>query len=358
MEFPKPRQSVLVAVDSEFAALIQPLSEEEHSQLERNLRADGCREPLVVWSTGSVLLDGHNRLEICKSHGLSYGVVTKDFHDRDAAKRWMLENQLGRRNLTPEQIAYLRGKLYREEKKAQGGTGANQHEQTGQSDQSATATTTAERLANKFKVSEATIRRDAMFSKRLDDIVTDVGEDFRREVLKRDTKVTRKQVKMIAALPRDERKAAVARILRGGVLRPKVQADVKLHSAGRTGRTPDPKVADLDRQIRELTERGLTVKEITTQLKISPNRVHQARSRLRNRPPRNPLSRLVSAAKNCTDDISDSFALADDPGTGERPINKATADQIWEAVEALGVLGEVSTRIVKLLNKEAAKRSR
>ena len=38
-----------IQIDSEFQALIPPLSAEERAQLEANLLADGCRDPLVVW---------------------------------------------------------------------------------------------------------------------------------------------------------------------------------------------------------------------------------------------------------------------------------------------------------------------
>ncbi len=60
-------------------------------------------------------------------------------------------NQLGRRNISSAQRAYLIGKLYRETKKEQGGTGANQYtEQRGNNFPSAN---TAERIAEQFNVS-------------------------------------------------------------------------------------------------------------------------------------------------------------------------------------------------------------
>ena len=49
-----------IQIDSEFQALIPPLSAEERAQLEANLLADGCRDPLVVWpcATFDIRLDG------------------------------------------------------------------------------------------------------------------------------------------------------------------------------------------------------------------------------------------------------------------------------------------------------------
>jgi len=93
---------VPLTIDEEFRALIPPLASEEREQLERNLIADGCREPLVVWNvskTKQVLIDGHNRLSICQKHGIAYATEPKEFGSRDEAKIWIIDNQFGRRNL-------------------------------------------------------------------------------------------------------------------------------------------------------------------------------------------------------------------------------------------------------------------
>ena len=76
--------------------------------------------------------------------------------DAEAAMDWMDANQLGRRNLSPDQLSWLRGRRYSRTKKAQGGTGANQHEQRCQIVPSAK---TAESLAKEHGVNESTIRR-------------------------------------------------------------------------------------------------------------------------------------------------------------------------------------------------------
>lgn len=85
-------------IDDEFKALIPPLSEEERQQLEANIAEHGCRDPLVTWR--GVLLDGHNRYEICTRLGVSFDTVEIDLPDREAVKIWIIDNQRGRRNLT------------------------------------------------------------------------------------------------------------------------------------------------------------------------------------------------------------------------------------------------------------------
>lgn len=92
-----------IMVDAEFKALIPPLSPEEYAQLEENCVREGIRDPLVVWATPSgtqILVDGHNRWKIAAEHaGMHFDVVEMKFDTRADAKKWIINNQLGRRNL-------------------------------------------------------------------------------------------------------------------------------------------------------------------------------------------------------------------------------------------------------------------
>jgi hypothetical protein len=92
-------------VDPEFQSLIAPLTPEERRTLELNIVSHGCRDGLVVWS--GVLLDGHNRFEICTRLGIRYKTSAIDLPSRESAKLWIEENQIGRRNLSPDQRAAI-----------------------------------------------------------------------------------------------------------------------------------------------------------------------------------------------------------------------------------------------------------
>ena len=81
-----------------FKALIPPLSPEEYNQLEQNILAQGCRDPIVLWR--GTIIDGYNRHEICTRHNIKYETIQLRLPSREAAKLWILDNQLGRRNLT------------------------------------------------------------------------------------------------------------------------------------------------------------------------------------------------------------------------------------------------------------------
>ena len=104
--------SLHLAIDPEFASKIPPLREEELKQLEENILADGVViNPLIVWN--GVIVDGHNRYHILQKHPeIQVTTYEKAFSDRYAAIAWICKNQLGRRNLTPEQRKYLIGKQY------------------------------------------------------------------------------------------------------------------------------------------------------------------------------------------------------------------------------------------------------
>ncbi|NMC35312.1 MAG: hypothetical protein GYA36_23070 [Veillonellaceae bacterium] len=174
-----------IAVDPEFAALIPPLTFDERTQLENNVLAEGIREPLTVWQ--GILLDGHNRYALAQKHGLQYATREAAVADRNAARKWIINNQLGRRNLSPTAASYLRGKLYEAEKKAEG-----RPEKLAQND--LVSGPTAQRMATATGVSEATIKRDAAFAVAVDAIAETVGEEARSEILSRDAKVTKQEV--------------------------------------------------------------------------------------------------------------------------------------------------------------------
>jgi len=157
-----------VKIDQEFLALCPSLTPEEANLLEASIDAHGCRDPLIVWKEEGLLIDGHNRHGICKVLGKPYATVEISLPDRAAAINWIIANQLGRRNLTEQQKVYLRGKRYREEKKAEHARPANENAKRGAHNEHPEKT--SERLGKEYGVAPATIRRDAQFSKAVDDI--------------------------------------------------------------------------------------------------------------------------------------------------------------------------------------------
>ena len=96
-----------IIIDKEFQSLIPPLTKDEYDGLEQSIVNEGCRDALVVWN--NILVDGHNRYEICKNHSIQYKTVEREFSDRNEAKLWMMKNQLARRNLNDiQRVAIVR----------------------------------------------------------------------------------------------------------------------------------------------------------------------------------------------------------------------------------------------------------
>lgn len=104
-------------IDPGLKNLIPPLSPDEYARLEQSIIEEGCRDPLVVWKWNAIILDGHNRYEICTKHDIPFNIIEKEFQNRQDVIAWIIGNQLARRNLTPEQRSYLIGKQYQEQKK-------------------------------------------------------------------------------------------------------------------------------------------------------------------------------------------------------------------------------------------------
>jgi 16S rRNA G966 N2-methylase RsmD len=85
-------------INEEFRDLIPPLTKEEYEGLEESVVNEGCRESIIVWN--DIIVDGHNRYEICKNHDIEFSVTEKNFANTDDAKLWIINNQFSRRNIS------------------------------------------------------------------------------------------------------------------------------------------------------------------------------------------------------------------------------------------------------------------
>jgi hypothetical protein len=191
--------SANIVIDAELAALLTPHTPEELAVLARSLQEEGCRDALAVWQGTGVLLDGHARHRLCTEHGVPFEVVEIDLADHEAAVRWVLELQLGRRNLRPIAASYFRGHLYLSLRKKVGRPSVNQ--KSGRD----VPISTDEQVAARYAVDPRTIRRDASFAKNLDQLAGDMGEAFRSSVLSGEARLTRKDINALARMGRRER---------------------------------------------------------------------------------------------------------------------------------------------------------
>lgn len=185
-----------IVISEELRQFITPLTTEEYRTLEANLLKQGCKDPLTVWETTNqmaglgeddqtvyVLIDGHNRHKICEQYNIDYKIALLKFDDIEKVKDYMIDFQLGRRNLTPEQMSYFRGLRYNREK---GGKGKY--------DREAGSIDLSKQLADEFQVSQRTIKNDGNFALG----VSKFAPELQQQVLSGATHLSRTTVQDLA----------------------------------------------------------------------------------------------------------------------------------------------------------------
>ena len=164
-------------IDPQLEAVCLPLAKEEYDTLEKQIIRDGCLDPVKVWDREGemVLLDGHNRLKICKDNKLPVPESTTiEIESIDEAVIWICDNQKGRRNVaTKEQQDYLSGKRYEAQKNINKFKG-NQYIEQGSAEkllyQAKYNCPTAERQGADEGISHTTVKENAKFAKGIDAI--------------------------------------------------------------------------------------------------------------------------------------------------------------------------------------------
>ncbi|MHC4621956.1 MAG: MT-A70 family methyltransferase [Planctomycetota bacterium] len=200
--------------DVQLTPVVPPLRPEELAGLEASILEHGVMDALKVWPTefGDVLLDGHNRYAIAEKHGLPYEVQPVAVDGWAEARIWILDNQLGRRNLTDEQHTYLLGARYEAES---WDIGDNQHTRVRHYDEPSGAT--HKRLAKENGVSASTVERAAKYKQAVDAIAGD-SEELKNAILAGKVASSKKDVMQFAGVMKKEPtlgKAAVDEVAAG-----------------------------------------------------------------------------------------------------------------------------------------------
>ena len=196
-----------LTIDPEFKQLIPPLLQTERIQLEENILRDGCREPIALW--GNIIIDGHNRYEICRKHSIPFDTVQVTIHSREEAIAWICANQLGKRNISDESRRYLIGKRYAMEKilGAHNSAGTNQYSKTEvrakmlpEPQYDRTASRTRERLGKEYHISHATVLKYENYSEALD-YLSGIVPDLITKVLSGQVKISQENILELAKMP-------------------------------------------------------------------------------------------------------------------------------------------------------------
>ena len=194
-------------IDPEFQSKIPPLTFEELNLLEANILEEGrIISPLIVWN--GLIVDGHNRFAILKNHPeIEYTVLEKEFANRYEAIVWICKNQLGRRNLTPQQFKYLIGQRYEAEKQAHGG----ERKATDKICPLTSSHQTRASIAQEAKVSEGFVQNAAGYAKGVD-AAEDAVPGTRAKILSGEIKPTAAELAAVSRAAPEERPALVEEI--------------------------------------------------------------------------------------------------------------------------------------------------
>lgn len=260
-------------IDPEFQGKIPPLTFEELNQLEANILRDGrIINPIIVWQ--GLIVDGHNRYTIAKKHPeIPFTVHEKEFASRYEAIIWICKNQLGRRNLTPEQKKYLVGKQYEAEKALiPNEKGTNQYTSLvgGQNDHHPKNEKTRARIARETNTTDSFVKRAEQFSKGVD-AAEEAVPGTRQKVLSGEVKPTAAEIASVARAPPEERPALVAEICKPKS--PKLPAQKQKTPPAVAAPLPDTRTSDEEAPDEEPTSAPALSEPIFPQKENKPLKV-------------------------------------------------------------------------------------
>ena len=204
-------------IDPEFQSQIPPLTDDEFKQLEENILKEGkLLSPLIVWN--NTLVDGHNRYAILQKHPeIYFSTMPLRFENREEAIAWICRNQLGRRNLSPEQKRYLLGKQYEAEKKAAKIFRGNQYTLAKKSggahdDNHHSGKKTCDRIAEENGVSRASVLRASHYTRGID-IADNLSPGIKQKVFSGEVKFTNEEMSKLVQASVEHRSDVLAQIL-------------------------------------------------------------------------------------------------------------------------------------------------
>ena len=204
-------------IDPEFQSQIPPLTDDEFKQLEENILKEGkLLSPLIVWN--NTLVDGHNRYAILQKHPeIYFSTMPLRFENREEAIAWICRNQLGRRNLSPEQKRYLLGKQYEAEKKAAKIFRGNQYTLAKKSggthdDNHHSGKKTCDRIAEENGVSRASVLRASHYTRGID-IADNLSPGIKQKVFSGEVKFTNEEMSKLVLSSPDKRQDVFAEIM-------------------------------------------------------------------------------------------------------------------------------------------------
>jgi len=130
------------------------------------------------------------------------------------SKKWIISNQVSRRNLTPIQLGHFRGLHYNAEKKIQGANNRFSQESRKAQNEPIYLGSTASRLARQYNVSHNTIKRNANLAEAINNI-GEASPEAKRKILDGEVQISKKTLEALSGASKEEIKAVAAEIEAG-----------------------------------------------------------------------------------------------------------------------------------------------
>lgn len=181
-------------IDPELRDLLPSLTNDEYKQLEKNIVENGFDKNFPIMEWRGFIVDGHNRYSICQKHNIEYSVGTLAYETKEEVMEWMLDIQLGRRNLSPIQriaVAEKYRPIYERQARENqikagieyGNGGTKLTVNLPQASKGERNPTTSEKLSDIAGVSEKTYRMGAK-------VLNSDNEDIKQRVLSGETSIS------------------------------------------------------------------------------------------------------------------------------------------------------------------------
>jgi hypothetical protein len=183
-----------IIIEEKFKCVLPKLENSDIQRLEESILENGLRDSLVTWN--GILVDGHNRHEICIKHNIPYSVIELSPElNEDEVMRWILNNQLSRRNLNAKQRTYFIGKMYNSQKGSHGG-----ERSSSQNDN----LKTCDIIAKDQNVCSSSVVRAGAIAEAIDKIANTGGLPLRDKILTQELPISNEIILGLAKINDDE----------------------------------------------------------------------------------------------------------------------------------------------------------
>jgi len=193
LEIKQMSPSDKLVINNDLRKYLANVSGEQLRMLKKDILENGIIDPIDIWD--GVIIDGHTRYNIAKQNKLPFKVrihTKEEFKSVDDVNIWMIQKQIGRRNLNPTQEGILMAKYYSLRKKKSGGDRRSQKFQNldGQSFENKT---TAKETAEAFGVSESTVHSARQTKEIVDEVEKTFGSSAAHSIIEEKVKIPVKQ---------------------------------------------------------------------------------------------------------------------------------------------------------------------